>query len=1021
MKKKLLFKLFIFAVIGAFVTVTSCKDYDDDISNLEKQIAGLSSTLNDLKSKVDAGAVITSVTSTADGLTVVTDKGTYNLTNGKDGAAGAEGKAGSVVTANEDGFWYIDGVKTEYTWKGEKGEQGDKGEQGEQGAPGEPGTPGEPGSTTTGIYYEPNVDGYFYKVEGDVKTKTDMQWKQEGGMTAVVEANGDVTFAGVKAGEDKDTITIYNNRILRSLVLIPDYYVNGVEAIGISTMAYFSPCIEDEDGEEGDWTFVKPKTLVKYHMNPSSVTEEMIDTENIAFIYQGKENRFRSAEIGPNAKFVSLDKGILTVELELDDPSMIGVPPKDSEQTPGNYDYSDFMDMLALQVPLSNKALNGVSGVEATVTSDWARVDDDWDYIGGINRKGEEKDQTAYSWIDPDYDLGYRTNYNTVEAAKDEYKPYMIDVQYDKQVNLIDYLSLFTWSGKIINPADYGFKYKFDLIDGATGKAIVWKEDNNETNQQDFINLLDANKGTIKSKVFGTDGTAAIGRTPLVRVQLIDAEGCAIGEGYIKIRFVKEVKDALELTFETTADFNCEGTAFGPKVEWMNVNIYNKFEGSTKFHNNYYLDGQLYDADGEPLEDMGYAQEFFDPYWTGQVTLPFAWVVDKDAVIKANGKPMTAYVYYRDREDGEVTVKIKVTGTVTMPTLSVYGHNATYWQSTSYNLFKVNPMVYNFAGTATASPANATANIRANLLNGFVDKDGKYTSDEALIIKSSLKDFAPNNVAFVFDEEKLKDYKYYIGTTEYSVAKNNLKLSEDKTELYFVVGGDDVLAATIQKNALEEYVIALDENGTEAEANPNSLPLAPAKALVGKNVPVKITADLCGEGEIVKSVKAFEVKFIEPINIDAKLSGTFTDAVINGSRVKTADALTFTDWNGYVVRESAFATPTEKQKYAVELYAYYEVQTAVWDTNTANVKTNLKQDSDGNLVPTAGVTNGALPVNYALSYNNGELIFENQGGANVNATDPDLILYIPVSVTHKWGVTTKTVAINVKPAAGTGN
>jgi hypothetical protein len=39
MKKKLLFKLFIFAVIGAFVTVTSCKDYDDDISRLEEQSA----------------------------------------------------------------------------------------------------------------------------------------------------------------------------------------------------------------------------------------------------------------------------------------------------------------------------------------------------------------------------------------------------------------------------------------------------------------------------------------------------------------------------------------------------------------------------------------------------------------------------------------------------------------------------------------------------------------------------------------------------------------------------------------------------------------------------------------------------------------------------------------------------------------------------------------------------------------------------------------------------------------------
>ena len=39
MKKKLFFKFLVFAVIAAFVTVTSCNDYDDDISGLQKQIS----------------------------------------------------------------------------------------------------------------------------------------------------------------------------------------------------------------------------------------------------------------------------------------------------------------------------------------------------------------------------------------------------------------------------------------------------------------------------------------------------------------------------------------------------------------------------------------------------------------------------------------------------------------------------------------------------------------------------------------------------------------------------------------------------------------------------------------------------------------------------------------------------------------------------------------------------------------------------------------------------------------------
>lgn len=63
MKKKLFFKLFIFAVIGALVTVTSCKDYDDDISGLNEEIAAAKSSLqsavnelNTLKTQIAAKA-----------------------------------------------------------------------------------------------------------------------------------------------------------------------------------------------------------------------------------------------------------------------------------------------------------------------------------------------------------------------------------------------------------------------------------------------------------------------------------------------------------------------------------------------------------------------------------------------------------------------------------------------------------------------------------------------------------------------------------------------------------------------------------------------------------------------------------------------------------------------------------------------------------------------------------------------------------------------------------------------------
>jgi hypothetical protein len=45
MKKKLFFKFFVFAVIGALVTMTSCKDYDDDITRIDTGLSGVKSDL----------------------------------------------------------------------------------------------------------------------------------------------------------------------------------------------------------------------------------------------------------------------------------------------------------------------------------------------------------------------------------------------------------------------------------------------------------------------------------------------------------------------------------------------------------------------------------------------------------------------------------------------------------------------------------------------------------------------------------------------------------------------------------------------------------------------------------------------------------------------------------------------------------------------------------------------------------------------------------------------------------------
>ena len=133
-------------------TFVSCKDYDDDIDEINKELTDLKSKLSDLESKVNAGgAYVTKIESVDGGFKVSVSDGTsYNLTvasaapgskvviDDKTGEISIDGKAtGWFATTGEgeeavdmtpyvkDGYWYFydkaakDFVKSEYKAAGD--------------------------------------------------------------------------------------------------------------------------------------------------------------------------------------------------------------------------------------------------------------------------------------------------------------------------------------------------------------------------------------------------------------------------------------------------------------------------------------------------------------------------------------------------------------------------------------------------------------------------------------------------------------------------------------------------------------------------------------------------------------------------------------------------------------------------------------------------------------------------------------------------------------------------------------
>jgi outer membrane murein-binding lipoprotein Lpp len=138
MKKNFVRVMLFGALTLATVTYVGCKDYDDDIDNLQTQIDANAAGLAELQAKVNAGNWVTDIKSITGGFEITFNNGNkYSIVNGKDG---------SVVEIGENGNWFIDGVDTGKPARGEKGETGATGPVGPVGPEGPVGPVGPEGS-----------------------------------------------------------------------------------------------------------------------------------------------------------------------------------------------------------------------------------------------------------------------------------------------------------------------------------------------------------------------------------------------------------------------------------------------------------------------------------------------------------------------------------------------------------------------------------------------------------------------------------------------------------------------------------------------------------------------------------------------------------------------------------------------------------------------------------------------------------------------------------------------------------
>lgn len=991
MKKKFYGALVLGSVLLAGGMV-SCSDYDDDIDSLNNRVTAVEQTVKELQDKINAGAVITDVQTVENGVKVtLSDGNSFTLENGKDGAAG------TVVTMGDDGYWYINGQKTENPWKGEKGDKGDQGE------PGQPGEPGQSGVTAPSKYYVPNEDGYWYVVNvaadgtESEPVKTDSKWAPEGMMTAAWDTQNEVLMvSGVKGYEGILRIDLGTN--LKGLVFAPSLYLDGVEGTRYpyisgnylqangsatgksSTGATFTiPAKNAWDNIATAVYNIGANDTVVYHLNPTSA---QVKDADFRFLYNNPEmitTRAEGVSINYNNYNEKTEDGDLKVGYQIANPQLL--------ETAG----ADKISVMALEVELGN---------DTTITSDYAAIVPAVRTLKAIAFKEKTTDMSDK------YDL-----YNTGKLAVE--KEGSVAVQYNGgSVNLSDLLNIHyiqaDWKAatggehqvmSYERAKQFGLHFEYEMLSYTTGKNNTEENKYGKVDQLTgeftpcYVNDQGESVACPDDKT-STTGISAVGREPVVIVKLVNEKGDVVLAGYIKIDIVKEISTKEIVVKDFTKPYVCDGFECGIKWDDMSGKIIEEL-GMTKddFVKTYTLKAnETYVKENNKfvlVQNNKYGVMSLGSDWNVSTTNDIIkWTANfnqMDAVYNETGHAVTLYACFQSKVDKDHNlVYIGLTTTVLDKPEVTFGKKIKeYW--------------YPGDQSEVAKRDTVRMNVPRPTTAGITNKDVfEYAKDLDDYFKGNAVVITPTTAAqnASYDLAKLGT-KYHYEFAKEQPKIGQYQLSRHATDTTKLVMGGAIIAQIASDGTLDythdkiaEEILNMYDHNT---------PLCYA------NVEVVATYDDC---DLALGKDAFKVRFLRPVDILPGDNAKFVDAQANGSSVVLGDLFKLQDWRDKML----IAGTSGNYKSAVEngcnLYDYYWFDQIKIDIENAecnltgswevvkNVTNKLQLYVEG-YTPNTSVT---LSMNDVKMLNTTKITYKNNEG-NVQKFN----LRIPVEITYSWG------------------
>lgn len=1040
MNKKFVGALLLGSLIMAGGTFTGCSDYDDDINSVNERVDEVRSTLEALQTQVNEGATISGVEKTDNGVVVTLSDGTtFELTNGKDGADGAAGTPGSVITIGENGNWFIDGKDSGWRAQGEKGEQGEQGPAGPQGPQGEPGTPGT--GVAGGIYYYPGTEGEFegfwVKVEIDAegnKTESNsgVAWTNPvaGGVSVVWDIyNETLTVDGVEEG----TVVINLSRILKALVFAPELYLDGVEATKYEYLDGNYVTLEGQvagdyfdelKGEvvrynipdlnrpvaAGAYT-LGSKDEVVYHMNPSSAAE---DDYSYRFLYDNPEYiSTRANGAGVTVKYLDKVKedGDLKVTYQLQSPDLLA-------GKGGEHTESSNISVMALEA----KTLN--ASEEKTITSDYAALVPVVESLKAIAFTNYSTNENPACPKDL-YNTGEEALKN-VATLNLEYNGGTFDLSSILQVHYLSQNWTLPTSGAHMTMGydevvkRYGLKWQYQMLPYTLGtnetSESMYGMVNQNTGEFTPCMVIGENDGAGDETGNGNitqqpiaegseDGVSAIGRRPIVLVTLENENGDIVLAGYIKINITREMNEDDVVVDSWEAPYVCDG--FSNTFTWadMSDEVIERLHMSISDFRDAYtmVPGKTYikDASNQMQEVSGNIYGVMIEHKDAQVPTTndvVEWaggITELDNIIAAaTNHEFTLYAKYITNKDGGINhvyvgMTIKV---IDRPEVKYVTRIDRYWYPETAAL-----EAREYVRMNVPHPTNAGI-TPWQVLDYYKDLDEYYVGNQVEIELTG----APQNVWYTSLIPSTAKYHFEFTPNQGTFGSYTLSVTNTATTSELRAGGQVI--ATLDKAT---GVLDYDDNSTVAQELLNLYSHDDPANKYYANVAIVGTYDDC---EIKLNSEDFDVHFLRPLDILPGSAAEFEDAEANGSRVALGNLFGLEDWRDKAVIVGTYPSYTSAMENGCPLYDYYHVQemTVYLDQATCDLTGTMELVSrvapqvelsvfDASIPATLN-GNAVVNISNANDLNRSQIIYRNNEG-NVR----DFNLVIPIEIKYAWG------------------